>query len=63
MDYLAVAFLEFVVALHLGYRIGHQMGFEEGLSSAAKLGKLDRQDCRVSVFGHHNDDEGEKDAR
>jgi len=56
------AFLVGSIALHVGYRIGHQMGFDEGLTRAAELGEIDRQDHRVDVFARFDDGKGELDG-
>jgi hypothetical protein len=51
----AIVFLVALVALHVGYRIGHQLGFDEGLTRAAELGEMDRQDHRKDVFASFDD--------
>lgn len=40
----------FAGALRLGYGVGHQVGFDEGLTHATRGEYLDRQDHRVELF-------------
>jgi hypothetical protein len=42
-----VALLTGAIGFHLGYRFGHQLGFDEGVTYKSRQDFLDRQDHRV----------------